>query len=156
MSRTKLNIIDTTLRDGSHAVRHSFTVAQTSEIASRLERCGLPIIEVSHGDGLGGSSYTYGFSKEAPFALIEAAAKAVSRAKIAVLLLPGIGTIADMERARDCGASVVRVATHVTEADVSAQHIQAAKRMNYMAVGFLMMVHMLDPEEIAEQAKRNL
>ena len=97
---------------------------------------------------------TYGFSKEDPFALIEAASKAVSRAKIAVLLLPGIGTIADMERARDCGASVVRVATHVTEADVSAQHIQAAKRMDYMAVGFLMMVHMLEPEEIAEQAKK--
>ena len=150
----KLNIVDTTLRDGSHAVRHSFTVAQTSEVAARLERCGLPIIEVSHGDGLGGSSYTYGFSKEDPFALIEAASKAVSRAKIAVLLLPGIGTIADMERARDCGASVVRVATHVTEADVSAQHIQAAKRMDYMAVGFLMMVHMLEPEEIAEQAKK--
>ena len=150
----KLNIVDTTLRDGSHAVRHSFTVAQTSEVAARLERCGLPIIEVSHGDGLGGSSYTYGFSKEDPFSLIEAAAKAVSRAKIAVLLLPGIGTIADMERARDCGASVVRVATHVTEADVSAQHIQAAKRMNYMAVGFLMMVHMLEPEGIAEQAKK--
>ena len=86
--------------------------------------------------------------------MIEAASKAVSRAKIAVLLLPGIGTIADMERARDCGASVVRVATHVTEADVSAQHIQAAKRMDYMAVGFLMMVHMLEPEGIAEQAKK--
>jgi 4-hydroxy 2-oxovalerate aldolase len=135
-------------------VRHSFTAAQTSEVAARLERCGLPIIEVSHGDGLGGSSYTYGFSKEDPFALIEAASKAVSRAKIAVLLLPGIGTIADMERARDCGASVVRVATHVTEADVSAQHIQAAKRMDYMAVGFLMMVHMLEPGGIAEQAKK--
>lgn len=154
MSGFKLGIIDTTLRDGSHAVRHSFSAAQTSEIAARLDRCGLPIIEVSHGDGLGGSSYTYGFSKEDPFSLIEAASKAVSRAKIAVLLLPGIGTIADMEHAKDCGASVVRVATHVTEADISAQHIAAAKHMGYMAVGFLMMVHMLDPEGIAEQAKK--
>ncbi len=154
MSQTKLSIIDTTLRDGSHAVRHSFSAAQTSEIATRLDRCGLPIIEVSHGDGLGGSSYTYGFSKEDPFSLIEAASKAVSRAKIAVLLLPGIGTIADLERAKDCGASVVRVATHVTEADISAQHITAAKQMGFMAVGFLMMVHMLEPEAIAEQAKK--
>ena len=88
MKAKTCTLVDTTLRDGSHAVRHSFTVAQTSEVAARLERCGLPIIEVSHGDGLGGSSYTYGFSKEDPFALIEAASKAVSRAKIAVLLLP--------------------------------------------------------------------
>ena len=154
MQNTTLNIVDTTLRDGSHAVRHSFTAQQTSEIAGRLDRCGLPIIEVSHGDGLGGSSYTYGFSKEDPFDLIEAAAKSVSNAKIAVLLLPGIGTIADLVRAKDAGASVVRVATHVTEADISAQHIGAAKSMGLMAVGFLMMVHMLDPEGIAEQAKK--
>jgi 4-hydroxy 2-oxovalerate aldolase len=152
--QAKLQIIDTTLRDGSHAVRHAFTIAQTAQIAARLDRCGLPIIEVSHGDGLGGSSYTYGFSKDDPFQLIAAAAKAVSRAKIAVLLLPGIGTIADLEQAKDCGAQVVRVATHVTEADISAQHIGAAKKMGLMAVGFLMMTHMLDPEGIAEQAKK--
>ena len=149
-----LQIVDTTLRDGSHAVRHAFTAEQTADIAARLDQCGLPIIEVSHGDGLGGSSYTYGFSKEDPFTLIEAAAQSVKRAKIAVLLLPGIGTIADLERAKDCGASVVRVATHSTEADISAQHIGAAKKMGLMAVGFLMMVHMLDPEGLAEQAKK--
>jgi 4-hydroxy 2-oxovalerate aldolase len=114
----------------------------------------VPIIEVSHGDGLGGSSYTYGFSKEDPFSLIAAAAGAVRQAKISVLLLPGIGTIADLARAKDCGASIVRVATHVTEADISAQHIQAAKAMGLMTVGFLMMVHMLDPDGIAEQAKK--
>lgn len=154
MSEKRLQIVDTTLRDGSHAVRHSFTAEQTAQIASRLDRCGLPIIEVSHGDGLGGSSYTYGFSKEDPFALIESAARSVQNAKIAVLLLPGIGTIADLERAKSCGASVVRVATHSTEADISAQHIGAAKKMGLMAVGFLMMVHMLDPESLAEQAKK--
>lgn len=150
----KLTIVDTTLRDGSHAVRHSFTLEQTREIAGRLDQCRVPIIEVSHGDGIGGSSYTYGFSKEDPFALIEAAAQSVKQAKIAVLLLPGIGTIADLSRAKDCGASVVRVATHVTEADISAQHIDAAKKMSMMAVGFLMMTHMLSPEGIAEQAKK--
>lgn len=153
-AKQPLQIVDTTLRDGSHAVRHAFTAEQTANIAARLDQCGLPIIEVSHGDGLGGSSYTYGFSKEDSFTLIEAAARSVKRAKIAVLLLPGIGTIADLERARDCGASVVRVATHSTEADISAQHIGAAKKMGLMAVGFLMMAHMLDPEGLAEQAKK--
>ncbi len=150
----KLQIVDATLRDGSHAVRHSFTAGQAREIAGRLDGCNVPIIEVSHGDGLGGSSYTYGFSKEDPFSLIAAAAGAVKQAKISVLLLPGIGTIADLSRAKDCGASIVRVATHVTEADISAQHIEAAKSMGLMAVGFLMMVHMLDPDGIAEQAKK--
>jgi len=150
----KLQIVDATLRDGSHAVRHSFTAGQAREIAGRLDGCNVPIIEVSHGDGLGGSSYTYGFSKEDPFSLIAAAAGAVKQAKISVLLLPGIGTIADLSRAKDCGASIVRVATHVTEADISAQHIEATKSMGLMAVGFLMMVHMLDPDGIAEQAKK--
>lgn len=153
-AKQPLQIIDTTLRDGSHAVRHSFTLEQTRQIAARLDQCRVPIIEVSHGDGIGGSSYTYGFSKEDPFQLIEAAAQSVRNAKIAVLLLPGIGTIADLERAKGCGASVVRVATHCTEADISAQHISAAKQMGLMAVGFLMMVHMLDPEGLAEQAKK--
>ncbi|MEN6340155.1 MAG: 4-hydroxy-2-oxovalerate aldolase [Clostridiaceae bacterium] len=152
--QTKLTIVDSTLRDGSHAVRHSFTQEQTRLIAGLLDNCGVPIIEVSHGDGLGGSSYTYGFSKEDPFSLISAAADSVKRARIAVLLLPGIGTIADLTRAKDNGASVVRVATHVTEADISAQHIGAAKSLGMMAVGFLMMTHMLDPEGIAEQAKK--
>lgn len=150
----KLQIVDATLRDGSHAVRHAFTVPQAREIAGRLDRCNVPIIEVSHGDGLGGSSYTYGFSREDPFSLIAAAAESVSQAKISVLLLPGIGTISDLAHAKDCGASIVRVATHVTEADISAQHIQAAKSMGLMSVGFLMMVHMLDPDGIAEQAKK--
>ncbi len=150
----RLTIIDTTLRDGSHAVRHAFTREQVREIASRLDACHVPIIEVSHGDGLGGSSYTYGFSKEEPLDLIEAAAGAIKSGRLAVLLLPGIGTIRDLREARVRGAQVVRVATHVTEADVSQEHIVAAKRMGMMAVGFLMMVHMLDPEGIAAQAKK--
>ncbi len=149
-----LTIVDTTLRDGSHAVRHTFSIPQVRAIASRLDQCNVPIIEVSHGDGLGGSSYTYGFSREDSFALIAAAAEEIRHGKLAVLLLPGIGTIQDLKRARDCGAKVVRVATHVTEADVSQEHIAAAKSMDMMAVGFLMMTHMLEPEGIAEQAKK--
>ncbi|MBP8640164.1 MAG: 4-hydroxy-2-oxovalerate aldolase [Oscillospiraceae bacterium] len=150
----EITFVDTTLRDGSHAVRHSFTVPQVREIASRLDKCGVPIIEVSHGDGLGGSSFTYGFSKTDPFELIAAAAEEIKNGKLAVLLLPGIGTIEDLKRAKDCGAQVVRVATHATEADVSAEHIGAAKSMGMMAVGFLMMAHMLDAEGLAQQAKK--
>lgn len=150
----KINLVDTTLRDGSHAVRHSFTTKQAAAIAAGLDVCGIDIIELSHGDGLGGSSYTYGFSKVDEFDLLRAAAEHIQHAKLAVLLLPGIGTIEDLKRARDCGATAVRVATHVTEADVSAQHIAAAKEMGMMAVGFLMMAHMGSPELVAAEAQK--
>ena len=151
---TNVTLVDTTLRDGSHALRHSFERGQVETIAEGLDAAGVPIIEISHGDGLGGSSFTYGFSKTDEFTLIEAAAAKVKRSKVAALLLPGIGTIVDLERAKDAGASAVRVATHVTEADVSAQHIAAAKKMNLMAIGFLMMIHMASPERIAEEAAK--
>ena len=152
MALQEITFVDTTLRDGSHALKHSYTVEQAVMVAAGLDRCGAAMIELSHGDGLGGSSYTYGFSKTDEFELLEAVGKCLVKSKLTVLLLPGIGTIEMLGRARGCGAKAVRVATHVTEADVSAQHIAAAKEMGMMAVGFLMMVHMASPERIAEEA----
>ncbi len=148
----KITIIDTTLRDGSHAVRHSFTKEQVSAIAGGLDKAGVDIIELSHGDGLGGSSYNYGFSKTQELELLEAASSQITNAKLAVLLLPGIGTIADLKEAQKRGATAVRVATHVTEADVSAEHIHAAKDLGMFAVGFLMMSHMAPTERVVEEA----
>jgi len=150
----RVTLVDTTMRDGSHALRHSFTAAQVEAIAAGLDEAGVPIFEISHGDGLGGSSYTYGFSKIPELELINAAALKVKHSRVAVLLLPGIGTIEHLKAARKCGASVVRVATHVTEADVSAQHIAAAKELGMMTVGFLMMVHMAPPGRVAEEAAK--
>ena len=131
----KITLVDTTLRDGSHAVRHSYTPEIVAEIAGRLDRSGVELIEITHGDGLGGSSYNYGFSKHNEISLIEAAAEVVQNAKLTVLLLPGIGTIEDLKQAKAAGAKVVRVATHVTEADVSAQHIAAAARIKTASEG---------------------
>jgi len=150
----KVTLVDTTMRDGSHALRHAYTAAQVEAIAAGLDEAGVPIIEISHGDGLGGSSYIYGFSKAPELELISAAASRVKRSRIAVLLLPGIGTIEHLKEAKACGASVVRVATHVTEADVSAQHIAAAKELGMMTVGFLMMAHMAPPGRVAEEAAK--
>ena len=154
MAAKKLTLVDTTLRDGSHAVRHSYTPEQVAKIAGGLDAAGVQLIELSHGDGLGGSSYTYGFSGTDMFELLAAASEQVKNGKLTVLLLPGIGTIADLKRAKEAGAKAVRVATHVTEADVSAEHIHAAKEMDMMAVGFLMMVHMAPVERIVEEAKK--
>jgi 4-hydroxy 2-oxovalerate aldolase len=152
--RTRINLVDTTLRDGSHAVKHRFTPEQADAVALGLDRCGVAMVELSHGDGLGGSSYTYGFSGTSEFDLLKAAAQRLKHAKLTALLLPGIGTIADLKRARDSGVTAVRVATHVTEGDISEQHIGAAKKMGLMAVGFLMMTHMAEPERIAEEARK--
>lgn len=153
MEKRKINIVDMTLRDGSHAVSHSFTVDQEVAIASGLDKVGVGYIELSHGDGIAGSSINYGFSKVPEIELIKAASKVIKNAKVGVLLIPGIGTIEDLEEARQNGAQAVRVATHVTEADTGIQHIQYAKSKGMMAVGFLMMAHMATSEKIIEQAK---
>ncbi len=153
MEKKQIKIIDTTLRDGSHAVSHSFTPEQAKAVAAGLDKAGAFIVECSHGDGISGSSINYGFSKVNEFELLKALIPELHHAKAGVLLLPGIGTIEDLERARDLGVEVVRVATHCTEADIGIQHIQFAKSKGMMAVGFLMMSHMVSPEVLCEQAK---
>jgi len=146
-------ITEVALRDGSHAIRHQFTVEQVTTIAKALDEANVPFIEVSHGDGLGGSSLQYGFSLTNELELIEAAASVVNNSKIAVLLLPGIGTMPDLKKAAELGAKMARIATHVTEADVSPQHIALAKDLGLETVGFLMMSHMAPTEKLVEQAK---
>lgn len=153
MENRKINFVDTTLRDGSHAVSHSFSPKQVAAIAGGLDKVGISIIECAHGDGITGSSYNYGFLKYPEAELLKAAKGVIKNAKQAILLLPGIGTIEDLEEAYENGARVVRVATHCTEADTGIQHIQAAKKMGMMACGFLMMIHMASPEKLLEQAK---
>jgi 4-hydroxy-2-oxovalerate aldolase len=153
MNKQKINIVDTTLRDGSHAVSHSYSVDQVKAIAGGLDKVGIKMIEVSHGDGLAGSSINYGFSKTPEMELIKAAKSVIHHSKLCVLLLPGIGTIEDLKQAVESGAEAVRVATHVTEADISIQHLKYAKSIGMMTVGFLMMSHMASPEKILEQAK---
>lgn len=145
-------VTEVALRDGSHAINHKFTVEQVSQVVKGLDEAKVPYIEVSHGDGLGGSSIQYGFSKTNEMELIDAAVKASKNAKIAVLLLPGIGTAKDLQEAGKLGATMVRVATHVTEADVSKQHLLLAKELGMETVGFLMMSHMVSKEKLLEQA----
>ena len=153
MLNSKIKIVDTTLRDGSHAVSHGFTTEQVVNIARGLDQAGISLIELSHGDGIAGSSINYGFSETNEMDLLKAASAVIKNGKLTVLLLPGIGTIEDLRIAHENGAQAVRVATHVTEADIAIQHIKYAKSIGMTAVGFLMMSHMATPEKIVEQAK---
>ena len=148
-----LRITDSTLRDGSHAMRHQFTEEQVRGVVHALDGAGVEVIEVAHGDGLGGSSFNYGFSLVDEMRLIKAAVQEAHRAKIAILMVPGVGTIEHLKHAHEMGASVARIATHCTEADTAIQHFGAARDLGMETVGFLMLSHRVGPAELARQAR---
>ncbi|MDB5080617.1 MAG: mhpE [Chloroflexi bacterium] len=152
-SKGKIFLTDMTCRDGMHPMQHSLTPAQMARIVGGLAEAGVPTIEVSHGDGLGGSSFNYGFGAASDREYLEAVAPVLKNSELSVLLLPGIGTKPDLEMAVEYGAKVARIATHVTEADIAEQHINLSKKLGMRTVGFLMMSHMGSPEKIAEQGR---
>ena len=150
----KIIINDVTLRDGMHAISHQYSKEQIAQLTTIIDEAGIDIIEVTHGDGLGGSSIQYGFSKETEETIIKTAVENAKQAKIGALLVPGIGTIEDLKKAHSYGVQTVRVATHCTEADVSEQHIKAGIELGMDVVGFLMMSHKLEAAHLVEQAKK--
>ena len=149
----RITLHDMTLRDGMHPKRHQMTLEQMKSIAQGLDQAGVPLIEVTHGDGLGGASVNYGFAAHGDEEYLAAVVPLMKRAKVSVLLLPGIGTADDLRMAHEHGAWSVHVATHCTEADVSEQHIGLARRLGMDTVGFLMMAHMNSPEDLVKQAR---
>lgn len=152
MSR-KIKVIDTSMRDGSHALHHQLSPEQVRNVAKGAEEAGLYCIEVGHGAGIGGSVLQYGLEKHSTIDIIRAAKSVCKNTKVGTLLVPGLGTMEDLKAGREAGLDLVRVAVHCTEADVGAQHIQLAKKLGMEAIMFFMMTHMTSPEELAKQAK---
>lgn len=150
----KVIIQDVTLRDGMHAIGHQYTVDQMVAIARALDAAKVDLIEVSHGDGLNGNSFNYGFSRHTEAEYLEAVSDVLDHAGLAALLLPGIGTIEDMRAAKDLGVTTIRIATHCTEADISAQHVAAAREMDLDVACFLMMAHQIPTAQLVEQAQK--
>ena len=149
----KVRLHDMTLRDGMHPKRHLMTLAQMKTIAAGLDAAGMPLIEVTHGDGLGGSSVNYGFPAHTDEEYLGAVIPLMKQAKVSALLLPGIGTVDHLKMAHSLGVHTIRVATHCTEADVSEQHIGMARQLGMDTVGFLMMAHMNSAEGLVKQAR---
>ena len=149
----KITVHDMTLRDGMHPKRHLMTLEQMKTIACGLDEAGVPLIEVTHGDGLGGSSVNYGFPAHTDEEYLGTVIPLMKQAKVSALLLPGIGTVDHLKMARELGVNTIRVATHCTEADVSEQHITFARKLGMDTVGFLMMAHMNSAEGLVKQAK---
>ena len=149
---TQVSLHDMSLRDGMHAKQHQISIEEMISIATGLDEAGIPLIEVTHGDGLAGASINYGFPLHTDEEYLQAVVPKLKRARVSALSLPGIGTVDDLKMAVDCGVSTIRIATHCTEADVSAQHIGIAKKLGVDTVGFLMMAHMISPEALVKQA----
>ncbi len=149
----KITVHDMTLRDGMHPKRHQMSLEQMKSIACGLDAAGVPLIEVTHGDGLGGSSVNYGFPAHSDEEYLSTVIPLMQQARVSALLLPGIGTVDHLKMAHELGVSTIRVATHSTEADVSEQHIGMSRKLGLDTVGFLMMAHMASPEKLLEQAR---
>lgn len=149
----QVKLHDMCLRDGMHAKRHQISLEQMLTVAKALDAAGVPLIEVTHGDGLAGASVNYGFPAHTDEEYLKAVVPAMKQAKISALLLPGIGTVDELRMVHELGVATIRIATHCTEADVSEQHIGLARKLGMDTVGFLMMAHMLDPEGLLEQAR---
>jgi 4-hydroxy-2-oxovalerate/4-hydroxy-2-oxohexanoate aldolase len=149
----KVTLHDMSLRDGMHPKRHQITLKEMIDVATALDAAGIPLIEVTHGDGLGGASINYGFPLHTDEEYLRAVIPKLRRTRVSALLLPGIGTVEHLRMAVDCGVKTIRVATHCTEADVSGQHIGLARKLGVDTVGFLMMAHMTPPEALLTQAK---
>ena len=149
----KIRLHDMSLRDGMHSIRHQFTLQNMQDLSQALDKARVPLIEVTHGDGLGGASVNYGFPAHTDEEYLSTVIPLMKQAKVSALLLPGIGTVDHLKMARELGVNTIRVATHCTEADVSEQHISFARKLEMDTVGFLMMAHMNTPEGLVKQAR---
>tara|TARA_R110001592_G_scaffold363372_1_gene686027 strand:- start:138116 stop:139168 length:1053 start_codon:yes stop_codon:yes gene_type:complete len=150
----KVLLHDMCLRDGMHAKREQISTEEMVNVARALDASGVPILQVSHGAGLGGNSLQHGFAPHSNEEYWDAVAPVLSNAVMSVLLIPGLGTMKELRSAFDHGVRSVHVATHCTEADTSPQHIACARELGMDTSGFLMMAHLNTAEGLLAEARK--
>lgn len=149
-----ITLVDVTLRDGQHTYRHQFTAEIVRRTTAALDAAGVDIIEVGHGDGLGGSCLHVGRAAAPDRELVAAAVSAARTSRIAIILIPGFGLFRDLEMSAELGVKVARVASHCTEADTTEQHIHRARHLGMFTVGYLVSIAMTSAERLAEEAAK--
>lgn len=150
----KILIHDPTLRDGNHAVSHTLGVENIAEYCQAVDECGLDVIEVGHGNGLGASSLQLGMAKHTDVEMLEVARANLKTAKLGVHLIPGFARLSDIETALSIGVDVLRIASHCTEASITESYIDYARAKGAYVHGVLMMTHMATPERLLDETLR--
>ena len=139
----KIIISDVTLRDGNHAVNHSINANVIRKYCESIDKTGVNIVEVGHGNGLGASSLSIGRSVISDEKSLKIARSILKKAKLSIHSIPGFSRIDDLKKAIDCGVDIFRIGTNSTEIDTTITQIEFCKKNNVEYWGVLMMAHLV-------------
>ena len=150
---SNLMFFDSTLRDGSHAVKHRIGKNSIIDYCQAMDSVGMHTIIVGHGNGLGASSLQVGISLLSDSEMLTIARKNLEKTKLGAFLIPGFGTIRDdIKPAIENRVDLFCIAAHCTEADITRQHIEYIRNRGKDVYGILMMYHRASTEKLLEEA----
>ena len=150
-----IKFFDSTLRDGSHAVKHQISLESIAEYCKKVDGSGLYTVIVGHGNGLGASSLQVGLSAHSDLEMLKTARKNLRHTRLGAFMIPGFGGIRDdLAPALKTGVDLVCIGIHCTEADITAQHIEYVAAQGKEVYGVLMMYHMAGKERLWKRPKK--
>lgn len=148
-------ISDPSLRDGNHCVKHKISLESVARYCQFADKAGIPVVEVGHGNGIGASSLLIGQMPHTDSQMLSVARENLKKSKLGVHVIPGMATIhRDITSAIDNGVDVFRIASHVTEANITRPHIEYVRNRGKTAYGVLMMSALADTKTLVAEAKK--